>query len=227
MPQFAEAIKQQAAAETRTEAATLLVRDLLGEDTTTFACLADSGIEGSDESGGRGGGGASKPILDAIGRDGRAYVYTHGHPHFILRVSLRPELSAKEEATTTITTASSGSSVYLSEMQRINNHVCVGEPYEWRIFDEWRDQPALADLTLEVRHRFPARWSRPVAAATDDSKQEEEEEDENSEEDDSEDGDEEESATTPSASAKGSGDRRLPPPPPRKAVVSARALERA
>ena len=42
VPQFAEAIKQQAAAETRTEAATLLVRDLLGEDTTTFACLVSS-----------------------------------------------------------------------------------------------------------------------------------------------------------------------------------------
>lgn len=49
--------------------------------------------------------------------------------------------------------------VGMSEIQRIGNHVCVGEPYTWRLYNEWRSVPILADLTLEVRHRFPSHFA--------------------------------------------------------------------
>ena len=188
VPQFAEAIKQQAAAESRSAACTLVVRDLAGEDTTTYACLPEDSfarqILGSPrvptplESSTRTEGGASeraslsaaKPILDALRRDGRAYIYTHGHPHFILRVSVRPDLSAVASKAVSSAVSEGNGGVFLSEMQRINNHLCVSEPYEWRCFDDWRKEPALADVTLEVRHRFPAHWARRTSVGEDEEK---------------------------------------------------------
>jgi hypothetical protein len=55
--------------------------------------------------------------------------------------------------------------VGLSEIQRVGNHVCVNEPYTWRLFQPWRSLPILANLTLEVRHRFPSRFSSRSANA--------------------------------------------------------------
>ena len=188
VPQFAEAIKRQAAAKSRSEACTLVVRDLAGEDTTTYACVPEDSfarqILGSPlvpaplESSTRTEGGApetaslsaAKPILDALRRDGRAYIYTHGHPHFILRVSVRPDLSAVASKAVSSAASEGNGGVFLSEMQRINNHLCVSEPYEWRCFDDWRKEPALADVTLEVRHRFPAHWARRTSVGGDEEK---------------------------------------------------------
>jgi len=77
--------------------------------------------------------------------------YTHDHPHFLLRVHARPPDAPGNRVPE--------GCLGVSEIQRIGNHVCVGEPYTWRLYNEWRSVPILADLTLEVRHRFPSRFA--------------------------------------------------------------------
>jgi cytochrome b involved in lipid metabolism len=53
----------------------------------------------------------------------------------------------------------------MSEVQAANLHVCDKEPYQWRLFTEWDNLPALEDVTLEVRHRFPVETPTTVNAA--------------------------------------------------------------
>lgn len=90
-------------------------------------------------------------ILDALTKDGRAYVYTHDYPHFLLRVCTKPETPA--------------GTLLVSDIQAVNNHLCTKEPYVWRLYRTWADESHLADLTLEVRHRFPAREAPVVIEA--------------------------------------------------------------
>jgi len=111
------------------------------------------------------GGGPAAPLLAALKRDGRAYVYTHDHPHFLLRViavpPLQPLRPLQADADAEVWTVPRGA-IALSTMQAINNHCCVGEPYEWHLFQGWRDEPGLSDVTLELRHRFNAKVASTV-----------------------------------------------------------------
>lgn len=196
-------------------------------------------------------------IVEAVKRDGRAYVYTHDHPHFLLRVALKKGSTADTPPTRPPSSGVGGGSVgganggvashhgvasvprgciALSEVAATTNHVCFGEPcvayphnqrarissstlervftcwpaateqlslllqlitngcsvdfltclvrlpsyhgrifilnspatgrtrYAWRLFEGWRGEPVLADLTLEVRHRYPARAAGTLTA---------------------------------------------------------------
>lgn len=81
-------------------------------------------------------GGAATPIMDTLEREGRAYVYTHDHPHFVLRVAS--------------SIAFPPGTIALTEVQAMNHHVCAGEPYVWHLFDGWKNERLLSDVTLEV-----------------------------------------------------------------------------
>ena len=52
---------------------------------------------------------------------GRCYVYTHEHPHFVIRLATRPGIPRD--------------SIVLTAVQRENNHLCGDEPYEWLTYD--------------------------------------------------------------------------------------------
>lgn len=83
---------------------------------------------------------ACSDIIKALNTKGRAYVYTHEHPNFLLRVAFKENVP--------------NGHIVMSEVQAGNLHVCSKEPYEWRLFDNWDSLSTLHDLTLEVRHRF-------------------------------------------------------------------------
>lgn len=127
VPEFAQA--KQRSEESKAESATLRV---IGTppglpETSTLAFVSPECS-------------VAAPLTARLRRDGQAFVFCHGYPHFVTRLACHVAVPP--------------GCIVLSEVQRVNVHCCVDEPYEWTLFEGKEEKP-LVDLTLEVRPRFP------------------------------------------------------------------------